>query len=192
MFVFLYPDPVTGSSLRTAGASYSSLHPQLPRRVHNTICARCTLAGSLRIFTHTTEAGCRESWPLVVASAKWQGCWWCPQPFLPRNKHRSMSVEDGTPPPPAPDPFRGESSLCPCLERVFPSFERRTFLKPIFKLKSSRTKAARQLWPRSPAPLPLQPRCHYCLMGEGCEGFRRNIWSGPLSAGETETSQLPI
>lgn len=115
-------------------------------------------------------------------------------PALPPAEQTSVYERGGwhPSPPPAPDPFRGESSLCPCLERVFPSFERRTFLKPIFKLKSSRTKAARQLWPRSPAPLPLQPRCHYCLMGEGCEGFRRNIWSGPLSAGETETSQLPI
>ena len=29
-------------------------------------------------------------------------------------------------------------------------------------------------------------------MGEGCEGFRCNIWLGPLSAGETETSDCPI
>lgn len=27
-------------------------------------------------------------------------------------------------------------------------------------------------------------------MGEGCEGFLGNIWSGPLSAGETETSEF--
>lgn len=134
------------------------------------------------------ETGCRESWPLLVNWAKWPGWWWCPQSFLLWNKEQSMSREDGTPPP-APAPFRGESSLCPCPERVFPSFERRTFLRQIFKLKSSITKAASQLWPSSPAPLPLQPRCHYCLMGEGCEGFRGNIWSGPLSAGESGTSE---
>lgn len=134
-----------------------------------------------------------------------QSCWLLPSgraggdvlsPFLLLNKGLSMNREDGIPlphsPPPQPAPFRGESSLCPCLTRVSPSFERRTFLRQIFKLKSSRTKAACQLGPGCPAPLPLQPGRHYCLMEEGCEGFRCNIWLGPLSAGETETSDCPI
>lgn len=128
-----------------------------------------------------------------MAPAKWQGWWWCPNSVSPVEQ-RAVYQQRGWdgPLPSLQAPFRSESSLCPCLTRVFLSFERRPFLRQIFKLKSSRTKAACQLGPSSLVPLPLQPGCHYRLMGEVCEGFRCNIWPGPLSAGETEPSDFPI
>lgn len=179
-----------GSSLEDRRLTYPSLPLQL-QCSQDSANTWGSLGGSLQILTRATEQD-RTQGKLVTPGEFGQvaGLVVVPQSFLPGNKERSMSGEAGTPPP-TPAPFWGESSLCPCLDRVFPSFERSTFFRQIFKLKSSRTKAACQLWPSSPAPLPLQPGCHYCLMGEGCEGFRRNIWSGPLSAGETKTSQFP-
>lgn len=102
VFIRLYPDPVMGRSLRTGGPSHSSLPLQLQcSGVRNTGFTRCTLAGRL-LRIPRRETGCRESWPVLVNSAEWRGWCWCPQSFLPWNKERSMSREDGTPPPHGP------------------------------------------------------------------------------------------
>lgn len=151
--------PLPGvNSLETGSRVYSSLHLQ-----HQHLeCHECmihTCEEPTDFYTLHRRRGCGgkpgQSCPDCCQAAELSGE--CPKSVSPAGQRQSVDREDGIPLPhshPQPAPFRGDS-LCPCLARVSPSFERRTFLRQIFKLKSSRTKAACQLGPSLPgAPSP--------------------------------------
>ena len=193
MFISLDPSPPVVNCLRTGSTSYSSLHLQHQRlECRSHMIHICEEPTDFYTFHRKRQSAGKSGQPRwLLPSGRAGGG--VQNLFLLLNKELSMNREDGMAPLPSLQaPFRSEGSLCPCLTRVFLSFERRPFLRQIFKLKSSRTKAACQLGPSTLVPLPLQPGCHYCLMGEVCEGFRCNIWPGPLSAGEIETRDFPI
>lgn len=154
MFIFLNRPPL----LWTLWGQEACLTPLC-------ICSTCGMVWNAIFawayrFVYIYTTGLRESWLLLVDSAKWQGWWWCGNVFLLSNKEPSMSGEDGTLPPPRPRlqaPFRGESSLCPYLQRAFPPSVGRTFWRQIISWSHPEQKLLASCGPAARRPSPCSP-----------------------------------